>query len=193
MGQSLVLAGQSITPSVLNRIYGIADTTSHTVNGTASAQLSTVYNIPAGDALTGTAYRITTFGNGTWGTSGTASALTVACNLAGTNIGITPTIAGTALSTSAAFDFEFCAKVVCVTTGSSGTWRGIISGGVSETANPTLPGAVADNTVDIRGVTHTAVTQDTTVADGLAVFANWTGTAGSPTLACVATIFEKVN
>ena len=109
MGQTLVLAGQPITPAVLNRIYGTADTTAHTVNNTTFANLSSSYNLPAGDALAGTAYRLTTFGNGTWGS--TQQTLTLACALAGTQIGTTPAIVSTALSASAAFDFEFIIKI----------------------------------------------------------------------------------
>ena len=191
MGQTLVLAGQTITPAVLNRIYGIADTTSHAVNNTTYANLSSSYSIPAGDALVGTAYRLTTYGNGTWGS--TQQALTVACNLAGTNVGTTPAIASTAFSASGVFDFEFEIKIVCVSTGTTGTWIASIRGGANQTTNPVLPGTAADNSAGIYGCTHSAVTQDTTVANSFAVQAKWASATGSPTLSCQATIFEKVN
>lgn len=191
MGLSLVLAGEEITPSILNRIYGQADTTSHTVNNTTYANLSTAYSIPAGDALVGTAYRLTTFGNGTWGS--TQQALTVSATLAGTNIGTAPAIASTAFSASAVFDFEFSIKIVCVSTGTTGTWIASITGGANETTNPVLPGTAADNTATLFGCTHSAVTQNTTIANSWAIQAKWASATGSPTLACLATIFEKVN
>jgi len=191
MGQALILAGQTITPAVLNRIYGTADTTSHTVNNTTFANLSSSYTIPGGDPLAGTAYRLTVFGNGSWGS--TQQILTVAATLAGTNIGTTPQIASTALAASAAFDFEFIIKIVCVSPGSSATWRAAISGSVTETANAILPGTAADNTVGLNGCTHSAITRDSTADNAFVIQAKWASATGAPTLTSLATIFEKVN
>lgn len=191
MGQTLVLAGQRITAGVLNRIYGQADTTAHTVTGTSFADLSSVYTIPASDAAAGTAYRLTTFGNGTWGS--TQQALTVTTALAGTAIGTAPVIASTAFSASAAFDFRLIATLICVGPGATATWVAEIAGTVTETANAILPGTAADNTVPLAGCTHTAVTQDSTVANTFSIRAKWASTTGSPTLSVVGTLFEKVN
>lgn len=191
MGLAVVLAGQRITPAVLNRIYGNADTVAHTANTASYLDLSSVYQVPASDAQAGTAYRLTVFGNGTWGS--TQQALTLTCELAGTAIGTAPAIASTALSASAAFDFEVQVKLICVSTGSSGTWIASITGNVNETANALLPGTAADNTISFSGCTHTAVTQDTTVANNFSVQAKWASTTGSPTLTCRGTLFEKVN
>lgn len=191
MGQDLVLAGQSITPAILNRIYGTADTTSHTVNGTTFADLSSVYTIPAGDAQGGTAYRIKAFGSGTWGS--TQQALSFACALAGTDIGTTPAIASTALSASAAFDWEAEVVLICATPGSSGTWVASVRGVITQSANAILPATAADNTIPFAGCTHSAVTQDTTVSDTLSIQAKWASATGAPTLTCLGTLFEKVN
>ena len=190
MGQALVLAGQTITPAVLNRIYGTADGIAHTVNNTSFAQLSSSYNVPAGDASAGTAYRLTTFGNGTWGT---AEAITFTTALAGTQIGTAPQIAGAEFSSAAAFDFEIETLLICVSNGSSGTWVARIRGKLTESANAITIGTAADNSVSFTGCTHTAVTQDTTVADAFVIQAKWAGTTGSPTLSCVGTLFEKCN
>jgi len=191
MGQTLVVAGQRITPAVLNRIYGSADGNAHTVNGASFADLSSVYQVPAGDASAGTAYRLATFGNGTWGS--TQQTLTVSTALAGTQIGIAPAVVSTALSASAAFDFELEMLLICVTNGSSGTWVARVRGLVNETANALLPGTAADNTVGLTGCTHAAVTQDTTIANNLSIQAKWASATGSPTLTCRGTLFEKVN
>jgi hypothetical protein len=190
MGQTLVLAGQTITPGVLNRIYGTADAVPHTVNGTSYTQLSSVYSIPASDPNAGTAYRIMTFGNGEMGTT---EALQISVGLADTEIGTAPIVSGSAFSTNALFDFEIWVKLICVGSGSSGTWVATINGLFTETANSVLPGTVADNTVPVTGCTHSAVTQDTTVANDFGIYAKWAGTTGSPTLSCLGTIFEKVN
>ena len=190
MGQALVLAGQTLTPAVLNRIYGTADGVSHTVNNTSYAQLSSTYTIPAGDPSSGTAYRLTTFGNGTWGTT---EAIEFSVNLAGTEIGTAPTISGSAFSSAAAFDFTVTLLLICVSNGSSGTWMSNITGTLVQSANSVLPGTAADNTVTFTGSTHTAVTQNTTIANTLEIDAKWAGTTGSPTLSCAGTLFEKVN
>ena len=190
MGQALVLAGQTITPAVLNRIYGMADTVAHTVNNTSYAQLSSSYSIPAGDAQPGTAYQLCTFGNGTWGT---AEAITFTTALAGTQIGTAPQVAGAVFSNAAAFDFEIWVRLVCASNGSSGTWMSSIKGTLTQSANAITPGTAADNTVSFAGTTHTSVTQDTTIADALVIQAKWAGTTGSPTLACAGTIFQKTN
>lgn len=190
MGQALVLAGQTITPAVLNRIYGTADGVGHTVNNTTFAQLSSSYTIPAGDAGNGTAYRLTTFGNGTWGTT---EAIYFTTALAGTAIGTAPEIAGAEFSSAAAFDFEVESLLICVSNGSSGTWVARIRGTLTQSANAITIGTAADNSVSFSGTVHTAVTQDTTIADAFAIQAKWAGTTGSPTLTCVGTLFEKVN
>lgn len=191
MGQTQVLAGQRITPAVLNRIYGTADTNEHTVNQASFTDLSTIYAVPAGDPQPGTAYRLSISGNGAWGS--TQQALSFAAALSGTDVGTAPSIAAAALSASAAFDFEVEIKIICVTNGSGGTWKTRIKGTISETANPELPGTAADNTVSFVGTTHVAVTQDTTVAINLSVQAKWGSTTGGPTLTCRETLFEKVN
>jgi hypothetical protein len=190
MGQTLVLAGQTLTPAVLNRIYGTADAIAHTVNNTTYAQVSSVYSLPALDAAQGTAYRLYTFGNGTWGT---AEAFQFAVGLAGTEIGISPIIAGTVFSNAAAFDFEIWARLICVNNGSSATWVANVKGVFTQSANAVVPGTAADNSATAVGNTHSAVTQDSTIANNFGVYGKWAGTTGTPTISCVGTLFEKVN
>src|SRR5205809_161975 len=43
------------------------DTGTQTVTATSATSLSAVYTIPGGDANVGTVYRMTAWGNGTWG------------------------------------------------------------------------------------------------------------------------------
>jgi hypothetical protein len=191
MGQSLVRAGQTITPAILNRIYGSGDLTQHTVNQASLTALSTTFTIPAGDAVSGTAYRLTSFGNGTWGS--TQQVLTWSSLLQGSSVGTEPGIASTALSASANFDWTAEVMLICATSGASGTWLLRLHGHLNEIANNILPGTAADNTVPFTGVTHTSVSQDTTVAVTLGIGALWASTTGSPTLTCLGTLFEKVN
>lgn len=191
MSQALVLAGQTITPAVLNRTYGTGDSTQHTVNVATFATLSTVYTIPALDALTGTAYRVSCFGNGTWGS--TQQNLSFGMFLAGTQIGASVTANSTVFPTSAAFDWEAEFTIWCVTAGSSGTWIGRIRGTLTETANNIVVGTAADNSVPFAAGVHTAVTQDTTIDNTFAIQAKWASTTGTPTMTCLSTLFEKVN
>lgn len=191
MGQPLVLAGQTITPAILNRIYGQADGVTHTVNGTAATVLSSTYTIPAGDAQNGTAYRISSFGQGTWGS--TAQALTMRSMFAGSTVGTSPVISASAIGSGATFQWRASVTLICVSSGSSGTWVASLDGTLNQTANAILPGTAADNVVSFTGCTTSTVTQDTTIANTLAVGASWASATGTPTLSSVGTLFEKVN
>lgn len=191
MGQALAKAGQVATTAIINRMYGTGDSVQHTVNGTTLADLSSVYTIPASDALAGTAYRLTAMGNGQWGS--TAQALSFSAALAETDVGIAPTLASGVLSTSATFDWEAILVIWCVTSGTSGTWLTKISGIVTQNTNSITPATAADNTIPFTGCTHSAVTQNTTEANALSIQAKWGSTTGTPEITCLSTLFEKVN
>ncbi len=191
MGQALVLAGQSITPAVLNRIYGDGDTVEHTVVAASLSNLSSVYQIPALDAGSGTAYRITTFAEGTWGS--TQQALTISAAVGDVARGRAPVIAAGVLSAGATFDCEITATVICVTAGPSGTWTCSARGVLTQTANPITPGTAADNSVAFCGIKAGAFTLDSTIAEDQAIQVAWASTVGSPSVTSYGTLFEKVN
>lgn len=184
----LQAAGAPIPADTINRQYTLADAGNTTVSGTSLANLSTPYTIAASDAAQFVTYRLTSWGTATWGA--TPQKLQLAMVLAGTAIGTQPLIASTAFSANAVLNWRLVLELMCVSTGASGTWSAALSGCFTETANNVLPATAADNTVPIVAVTGTDVTQDTTVANSLAIQAMWVTTTG-PTITCINTRFER--
>ena len=185
----LAQAGSPVTADMVNRQYTLADANNTTASGTALSALCTAYTIPASDAAAFTCYRLTTWGTAAWGA--TQRELTLAMVLAGTVIGTEPKIAATAFAASAAINWKLVLTLMCVSTGTSGTWSAELSGWFMQTANNALPGTAADNTVPVVGVTGTDVTQDTTAANSLVIQALWTGGTG-PTITATNTMFERL-
>ena len=187
---ALQAAGQPILAATINRQYTLADANNTTVTGTSLANLSTAYTILASDPAAGTAYRMTSWGFGTWGS--TQQILTLAMALAGVNIGNEPAIAAAALAASAAFRWELSLTLKCTGTGTTGTWSASLRGVLTQSANSILPGTAADNSVPLAATTSSPVTQDTTVANTLAIQAKWAATTGAPTITCTDTILERL-
>ncbi len=109
MGLSTAVAGQRITANLLNRMYGEADATSHVVTQAVSNPVSSSYTVVANDMSLNTAYRLTAFGIGTWGS--TQQQLTFSLNYGGVSLA-TLNIAATAFSTSAAFRWKLTGLLV---------------------------------------------------------------------------------
>lgn len=183
MGLSTAVAGQRITPTLLNRMYGQADTNSHTVTAASLADLSSVYVIPANDGTANTAYRLHAYGNGTWGS--TAQNLTFQATLgASTSLG-SNAIPSTALPTGTSFRWSATLNLVVATTGSTGTAIGEITAHVYATSGAGNAGRI----VACAG----SVAMDTTAANNFKLQADWASTTGASTITCLATIFERVN
>lgn len=182
MGLSTAVAGQRITASLLNRMYGEADANSHTVTAASLTDLSSVYVIPANDASANTAYRLTCYGNGTWGS--TQQQLNFQGTLASTSLG-SGGVPSTALTASNSFRWYVTMNLVVATTGVSGTAVGAIDAQLYNTNTSGQAGRV----IACAGV----VAMDTTAANNFKLQADWGSTTGAPTLTCLATIFERVN
>lgn len=187
---TLARAGSPITADMINRQYTLADSSLTTVTAATAGNLSSVYTILASDAGQGTCYRLTCSGTGTWGS--TQQKLTLNMALAGTSIGTTPAIAAAAFSASAAFAWKLVLEIMCTSTGAAGTWGADLAGVFTQTASNILPGTAADNTVPLAGCTTSDVTQDTTIANTLAVQAAWASVTGSPAISCNRTKFERL-
>lgn len=182
MGLSTTVAGQRITANLLNRMYGQADANSHTVTAATLADLSSVYVIAANDGSANTAYRITCYGTGTWGS--TVQNLTFQGTLASTSLG-SGAIPSSALTASNTFRWYVTLNLVVATTGVSGT----AVGGFDAQIYNTNGGGQAGRAIACAG----AVTMNTTIANNFKLQANWASTTGASTLTCQATIFERVN
>lgn len=185
----LVYAGQRVTADIESSDYTIGDVTTFAVTAASMTQLSQQFTVPAGDANVATMYRVTCWGNGTWGS--TAQNLTMQMTFAGTGFGITPTIASGAFSGSAAFRWNTVMILICQTTGTLGTWHGSFWGCLTQTANNINPGTASQNTVPFVGGPSASVSQDTTVANALVLECAWASTTGGPTITCHGTTFER--
>lgn len=186
---NLVTAGQRLTPAVLNRIYGLADTSSATVTANAYTQLSGQYIIPGGDADVGTAYRLTAFGNGTWGS--TQQELDLRVTLGGTQL-TSSAVAAAAFSASASVRWRYCAVIIVASTGSAGTVVQNVSGEIVEAANPLNPGTASTNAVALcAGQGTTAF--NTTISNAFQIEAKWAATTGAPAVTCLGTLFERLS
>ena len=185
-------AGSRLTTALINHMYANADSVTTTVTAASLTDLSNIYTIPASDAAAGTAYRLSAFGNGTWGS--TAQTLQFAACLAGSAVGSNPpTIGSSAFSTSTAFRWDAQILLICATSGSTGTWYARINGSLSAYNTTLLPNTGSQCTLAFSYSNTTAVTQDTTVANTLSVRAAWGSTTGSPTLTCHGTTFERLG
>jgi hypothetical protein len=184
-----VVAGQRITPAVLNHAYTYADTNSHTVTAASYSDLSSIYTIPASDAATGMSYEITAFGNGTTGS--TAETMQFGLLLGSSIVGVAPLIGSSAFATSEAFRWEVTIKLIPATIGSTATWFGSVEGVVTESPNAILPGAGSQDTVPFAGGNSSAYTQDSTVPNAFGLQFAWGGTTGSPTITCTGTRYTR--
>ncbi len=186
---SVALAGQRITAGgVLNRYYSLADANSHTVTAATQTALSSVYNIPANEAQVGTVYRITASGFGTWASSGPQT-LNLGASLTGVQTGGNLTLAAALFPLSDAIRWEAEARVICVSTGSGGTWINALRGTINHfgtiLATPNAFSWAVSNTGTLVASTLTVQT--------LSVDAAWGATTGAPTITCTSTVFEKLG
>jgi hypothetical protein len=188
---TLIVAGNDLTPGLLNQYYGFADTTLTTVTATSTQHLSSVYTIPAGEPSVGSAYELWCGGSGQWGS--TQQALTMGFYLNSTQVGVGVTIAAAAFAANANFRWTACMRVACASTGGGGTWLGSMEGIVTQTSNSLLPGTAADNTVPFADGDVSAITAATNANITAAIQAFWASATGSPTISNRWTIFRKVS
>jgi hypothetical protein len=186
----LILAGQSLTASLLNQYYGYSDANSTTVTQATLTGLSTSYTIPGGEPVIGSAYELACGGAGTWGS--TQQPLTMSFGLNSNGIGLDRTIANTAFAASAVFRWAARFAVTCVSTGAGGTWIGALSGDLTETGSNINPGTAATNTVSWADAGNAATTVSTLAAIAVLLKAAWGSTTGAPTITNRWTTFRKV-
>lgn len=119
-----------ITPSGLsgNLPPVQTDISTQTVTATSFTALSTAWAIPSNDAQPGTCYRFTFFGNGTMGTA--AELLYWELDVFGKSV-CNITMGATFMSVSTNFGWGLTAIVEVLTTGSSGTMKTAMWGGIS--------------------------------------------------------------
>ena len=187
----LILAGQTLQAGEgqgqLSQYYGYADTTATTVTAAASANLSSVYTIPAGEAYAGAAYELACGGTGTWGS--TQQQLVFVFFL-GTAFGSAQAgkVAAGALAASATF--QWSARMTAVCKDGVSAWLGSITAVVQENVNPANPGTASTNALPVTCAP--VPTASVSSAINVAVQAFWGATTGSPTITNNWTTFRKI-
>jgi hypothetical protein len=164
-------------------VITVTQATPTTISGAAS--------VPANDAEVGSVYELEINGNGTWGS--TAQNLTFAVVLGGSTMA-SVNISSTFFNVNDIFRWKIRARVICHTTGVSGTWSSEIDGAVSGFNANLVPGAGVIN--DTAGVISceaaTTTTLSTQSAQPLALRANWASVTGTPSLTSRVQMFKRV-
>lgn len=163
----------------------------NTVTGTSPANLA-AGSYQGGDAGAGSVYDLELWGNGTWGS--TAQTLTMSVSFGGTTMS-TVTLGTGFMNVSLIFRFRVLARVVCHTTGVSGTWSSLIHGNVSLfNGNLLTSGASSNNPTNsfVSCESTSTTTKDTTASQTLALQASWGSTTGAPTITSQAAFFRRI-
>ena len=191
---ALIYAGQPLVagtgPGELNQYYHFADANVTTVTADTLANLSSVYTIPAGEAYADAEYEILASGNGEWGS--TQQQLTLQVALAGNALGAGVQIGKDLFNTSQNFRWSATGRLICVTTGTSATWIYAMDMIISVYNGTILPGTPANNSASGTDSITAAATQDSTVANTVAIQAVWGSATGAPTITCRKTRWSKV-
>lgn len=157
----------------------------NSVNGATQGNLA-AWAIPANDAIAGAVYETEVWGNGTTGPTNQTLNFTVV--LGGTNMaGVT---IGTSFFATAnlAFRWHMTVRVICHTTGTTGTWTSLISGEISAYNVNLIGQGGSQNTAGMVSCESTGTTtKDTTVANNVGLSASWgAGSSGETVTSQVA-------
>ena len=161
-------------------VSGAGKTSTTTVSNTTTETVLHAFTIAGSDASSGSVYAIKATGTMDWTTG--SPTVTFRVRMGGVSGAVIAScvITCTSSASTAAPAWTVEGDAVCVTTGSSGTWRGtikalaaIISGGFTAAANPATAGAPS-----------AAVTQSTTSTNDLVITAQWSAASGSNTVRC---------
>lgn len=177
----LVNAGQRITSSVLSTTYAASDIGAVTVTQAAYTDLTGTFTVPANDAQTGNIYEIEMWGNGTWGSTQQQLFWQV---VFGGNAMTSINLAALYLPASELFRFRLVGRVICLSTGSTGTFSSLLHGELSDASNPleSTFNSTAATGAFVSCESTSTTTIDTTSAQGLKVQAKWASTTGAPTI-----------
>jgi hypothetical protein len=175
----LVYSGQRVTSGVLSLNYSASDIGAVTVTAATLTDLTATFSVPANDAVAGNMYEIEAWGNGTQGS--TAQGLTFQPVFATQVLSPAPQIGTVILPISQIFRWRCVIRVICLTTGVTGTFSSLVFGEISANANPL--NYTTDATTGFTECESTGTyTVDTTAAQGLKLQAVWASVTGAPTV-----------
>lgn len=163
----------------------------------ASLQTLTTFTIPAGDADVGAIYELEVWGNGQQGTAGNRQTLQLAVSLGGTTMSTITFGTGALPDTHSFFRFALTGRVICHTTGLTGTWTSYVLATLTEFDTPgpallTIPNANFAQATSSESTGAGTTTVNTTVDEALALQAAWGATTGAPTLTSQIACFKRI-
>ena len=168
---------------------GSTNAASNTVTQATFTQLTASWGVPANDPNPGTLYRLTCFGNGTWGS--TQQQLTMRGNYtAGPGLGAVR-VASTFIPASGHFDWSFTQHLLFSASGAGGAWIASATLAINDSDNPNTPGVAASNAMALCGAGSGSLS--TTSAFNVFAEAEWASTTGAPTITCTGSLFERVG
>ena len=164
-----------------NVVVGQSDISTVTVTATGQTQLCAGYSVPANDAVIGATYRLKTFGTGTQGATLQTLTFAAAFGLLGnTGSGIT---FGTAdFTASGAFRWSCQVTIMCVTTGTGGTW--LVNCEATVTSSAGNFSGSSTNT--------TPLAFSTTIGEVLSASCSWGATTTNPSISSFGSFMERI-
>lgn len=159
-------AGGNVTITPASRIATIANSTAG-----ATATIATI-TLPSVDIIANAIYRLTVYGQATWGT--TQESLTFTGAIAGTSLGAN-TIAAAAFPVSASLRFKAEVIFNCLTAGSGGTGIGAVNGSISNTGTNLGAFTAASNSLPFVAA-GSSVSVNTTISNTLTLAVSWGAT-----------------
>ncbi len=145
---------------------------------------------PAGDAEVGSIYDLEVWGNGSQGSTNQTLEFSVA--LGGAAMQNFTIGAGMFGTTGLAFRWHMTARVICVTTGASGTWKSLIFGELSGTGNLIPSNSSNPTGAFIQCEQTSTTTKDTTVNQTLSLQCAWGATTGGPSITSRISMFKRI-
>lgn len=171
-----------------------AQTAFFPLNTVTSASLANVASgtYTGGDASVGSIYELEVWGNGQQGSP--AETLEVACVFGGTTL--TNLLFGTtAIASTPAgvvFRFRFVVRVVCITTGVSGTWQSFVRANLTNASGAAISAGNSNMAEAVACEAATTTVVDTTVNEALACKAAWGNATTGCTLTSRVAFFKRV-
>jgi hypothetical protein len=153
-----------------------------TVAQAASTPITIAWDIPAGDASPGTIYTLSSTGHGAWGNPVTTLAADIGIDSAVVSGG--NSLASATFTAGELFNFEFMARIVFTSVGSSGSYRYFLK----LTASSTSFSAQNGYTMLRR---NNSVALDTTADHTMELLLAWGSAHGGPTVSSDGSIFQR--
>lgn len=153
-----------------------ATSSSTTVANTTTETVIATFNIPANDMIVGATYEITAWGIASVTGTPTLTFRGRVGGIAGTSNGNVPATASSGVANKV---WRVTYRVVCVTTGASGTFHGNLEAAESVSVAGTNPSVC---TTRMDGGSTVAV--DTTASKDMVITAQWSAASTSNTLTC---------